>query len=413
MYLLNNIKNILIPFYKEKKIREIFKILNDKNDINAMMVGGCVRNYLNKEMIGDIDIATIFTPSEIIRKFSNSKYKVIKTGIDHGTITLSRDGTNYEITTLRHDVETDGRHAKVLFTKNWHSDSDRRDFTFNAIYMDHKGKVFDPQNGIKNLREKKVKFIGDPQKRIEEDYLRILRYIRFSIHYQDFNNDEEILKIIKQNLNGITSLSKERMFNELNKIVNLDNFFTILLKKNLLEIFTIIFPECKYLNRFKGIDKNSYKKFIKSEKKLLFPLMLVDNTDNHNYFSYKYKVSNNLKEYLNFFHSNFLSAKQNKNFFNKDLKKNIFYHGKNNMKSLAKFIFINNKKKYLELNQILKKIENTNIPEFPITGKDLLKHGLKSGKKIGEAIKTIEKHWIENNFNLKNDQLKNLLKRYN
>ena len=83
------------------------------------------------------------------------------------------------------------------------------------------------------------------------------------------------------------------------------------------------------------------------------------------------------------------------------------------MKSLAKFIFINNKKKYLELNQILKKIENTNIPEFPITGKDLLKHGLKSGKKIGEAIKTIEKHWIENNFNLKNDQLKNLLKRYN
>ena len=224
MYLLNNIKNILFPFYKEKKIIEIFKILNDKNDVNAMMVGGCVRNYLNKEMIGDIDIATIFTPSEIIKKFSNSKYKVIKTGIDHGTITLSRDGTNYEITTLRHDVETDGRHAKVLFTKNWHSDSDRRDFTFNAIYMDHKGKVFDPQNGIKSLKEKKVKFIGDPQKRIEEDYLRILRYIRFSIHYQDFNNDEEILKIIKKNLNGITSLSKERMFNELNKIINLDNF---------------------------------------------------------------------------------------------------------------------------------------------------------------------------------------------
>ncbi len=144
---ISSIKKILFPFYKEQKIKEIFKILN-KNNNNAMLVGGCVRNYLSKKEIVDIDIATVFSPGEIVKKFSNSGFTLVKTGISHGTIILCKDGKNFEITTLREDISTDGRHAKVLFTNDWEKDSARRDFTFNAIYLDQNGKFLDPQNGI-------------------------------------------------------------------------------------------------------------------------------------------------------------------------------------------------------------------------------------------------------------------------
>ena len=201
----------LFPFYKEKNIREILKTLNAERKNDAMLVGGCVRNFLNNEKIGDIDIATIFTPDEIIKKFSKKDFKIIKSGINHGTITLSNEGKNFEITTLREDVVTDGRHAKVSFTKDWKKDSERRDFTINSIYLDQNGKIFDPQNGVQNLKDKVVKFIGDPQKRIEEDYLRILRFLRFSIQYHDFSKDDQTFKIIKRNINGIIKLSKEKL----------------------------------------------------------------------------------------------------------------------------------------------------------------------------------------------------------
>ena len=414
MLLINNIKKILFPFYKDQEIKEIFQVLNKDKKNNAMMVGGCVRNFLNNEKIGDIDIATIFTPGEVIKKFSGSNFKIIETGLDHGTITLSKSGKNYEITTLREDLVTDGRHAKVSFTRDWKADSERRDFTINSIYLDQNGKIFDPQNGVQNLKEKKIKFIGDPQKRIEEDYLRILRFLRFSLQYKDFSKDDQTLKVIKQNLNGINKLSKERIFGELQKIVELENLEDIQSNKVFYEIFNIIFPELKYVNRLKGIESKEIKAFIKLENNLLFALLMIDDTDNHLYFSHKYKISNLLKEYLAFIHLHFIQAKKNKNFFGKDLKKNIFYHGKIRMISLAKFYFISkNKKNYLDLKNILNNISSISIPKFPITGTYLLEKGFKSGRKIGEVLKEAEKLWIKNNFDLKDEELSNLLKKYN
>ena len=413
MFLINNIKKILFPFYKEKKIKEIFQILNSDKKNNGMLVGGCVRNFLNNERIGDVDIATIFTPIEVIKKFSNTNFRLIKSGIDHGTITLSKNNKNFEITTLREDVATDGRHAKVSFTKDWTTDSERRDFTINAIYLDQNGKIFDPQNGVQNLKEKKIKFIGDPQKRIEEDYLRILRFLRFSIQYKDFDEDDQTFRIIQKNLNGIIKLSKERIFSELIKIISLDNIKDLFSKKKFYEIFKVIFPELKYSDKLKGMNQEIYKKFVQSEQNLLLALLLVDDTDNHIYFAHKYKVSSYLKESLIFFHQYFCEAKKNKNFFEKDLKKNIFYYGKNKIASLAKFYFLSHtKKNYANLANILKKIESISIPEFPITGKYLLEQGFKSGRKIGEILKRIEKEWVKNDFNLEDEQLKNLIKKY-
>ncbi|MDA8676999.1 hypothetical protein N9L63_02800, partial [Candidatus Pelagibacter bacterium] len=183
---IKTIRRNLFPFYKDKKIKFVFKILQEgftKDTVVARFVGGCVRKHLTNDIIDDIDIATILSTEEIKEKFKNTDFKIIDTGIKHGTVTLVLDQLKLEITTLRKDVQTDGRHAEVEYINNWKLDSERRDFTINAIYLDINGNIFDPQMGTIDLKNNNVKFIGDPQKRIAEDYLRIIRFIRFKIMY--------------------------------------------------------------------------------------------------------------------------------------------------------------------------------------------------------------------------------------
>ena len=246
------IKEKIFPFYKTKELDVIFNTLEKeqpKNKKIAMFVGGCVRKYLKKQKIDDIDIATIFSPEQIKEKFKNTKIKVVETGIEHGSVVLLVNEKKFEITTLRKDIKTDGRHATISFTDDWTIDSNRRDISINAIYMDRKGKFFDPQSGIKDLKNNVVKFIGDPSKRIEEDYLRILRFLRFSIQYKG-EIDTENLRAIQFNLNGIKNISKERILSELFKIVNLKNFLEVFENKKIYNIFSLIFPELRYFTRF-------------------------------------------------------------------------------------------------------------------------------------------------------------------
>ena len=168
-------------------------------------------------------------------------------------VTLISKKLKLEITTLRKDLETDGRHAEVEYIDNWQLDSERRDFTINAIYLDINGNIFDPQMGKDDLKNKNVKFIGDPQKRIEEDYLRIIRFIRFKIIY-DLKVEATTIKAIKLNLNGIKKISKERILTELYKILDLKNFLNLNESTDLKEIFTLIFPEFKNLKRLRKIN---------------------------------------------------------------------------------------------------------------------------------------------------------------
>ncbi len=208
---IKKIKRNLFPFYKNKELQFIFnKLSEDSSDdaVTARFVGGCVRKHLLNDQIDDIDIATTLSIDEIKSKFNNSNFKILETGTKHGTITLISEKFKLEITTLRKDIETDGRHAEVQFINDWKVDSERRDFTINAIYLDINGKVFDPQSGVSDLKNNIVKFIGDPRKRIEEDYLRIIRFIRFKIMY-DSKIESTTLSVIKQNLNGIKKIQRK------------------------------------------------------------------------------------------------------------------------------------------------------------------------------------------------------------
>ena len=169
---------------KKELIEKIFDAIESYSDNGEIRyVGGCVRKIINNENVDDIDLATNLTPTEISQALKKKNIKFYDTGITHGTITAIINETKFEITSLRKDVLTDGRHAKVKFSKDWSEDASRRDFTINAIYANINGELFDPFHGKRDLEQGEVNFIGEPEKRIKEDYLRILRYIRFFLIY--------------------------------------------------------------------------------------------------------------------------------------------------------------------------------------------------------------------------------------
>ena len=408
---IKKIKRNLFPFYKDKELQFIFKKLQEGlpvSTVAARFVGGCVRKYLSNDEIKDIDVATILSTNEIKEKMKNTDIKVIDTGVKHGTVTLVSKKFKLEVTTLRKDIETDGRHAQVEYIDNWQLDSERRDFTINAIYLDINGKIFDPQGGTTDLKNKNVKFIGDPQKRIEEDYLRIIRFIRFKIMY-DSNIERTTGNVIKLSLNGIQKISKERILLELFKILDLNNFINLNESTDLKEIFTIIFPEFKYLNRLERLIK--IYDYYKIDRSLLLAAILIDDEDNHEYFGHKYNISNDIKNNLNSLAKNLKLINENKYFFNRDLEKNIYFHNKNFLINLNILNFvINSKLKFKDFSENLKKILQTKTHKFSIDGKYLKENGMKEGLLMGKVLKKIEEEWVKNNFQITKERVKEIIR---
>ena len=188
-------------------------------------VGGCVRNSLLGEPVSDIDMSSNARPNIAAEFLTKAGFKVIPTGVDHGTITVISEDVPYEITTYRKDVETDGRRAVVAFADTIEEDAQRRDFTINALYADRSGHVLDPVNGLKDIAARKVRFIGDGAERIREDYLRTLRFFRFHARYADPAQgfDPEALAAIAGNLDGLADLSRERVGTELLKLLSVQD----------------------------------------------------------------------------------------------------------------------------------------------------------------------------------------------
>jgi poly(A) polymerase len=192
----------------------------EKGGFQAFAVGGCVRNALLGVPVEDVDIATDARPEDVTRLAKAAGLKPVPTGADHGTVTVVHDGVGHEVTTFRADIETDGRYARVRYSKDVAEDAARRDFTMNALYVDRRGDLTDPIGGLQDLHDRRVRFIGAPRDRIAEDYLRILRFFRFSAWYGDpeIGLDADALDGIAHNLDGLDRLSRERVGAELRKL---------------------------------------------------------------------------------------------------------------------------------------------------------------------------------------------------
>lgn len=188
----------------------------------ALFVGGCVRNALLDEPVSDVDISTDAPPETVSEIAEKAGFKPVPTGIDHGTVTIVAQGKPHEVTTFRRDVETDGRRAVVAYSTEIEEDAQRRDFTMNALYADHRGTVIDPLNGLPDLDARRVRFVGDPETRIREDYLRILRFFRFHAAYGDPAEglDPEGLAACAALSAGLETISRERITAELRKLLS-------------------------------------------------------------------------------------------------------------------------------------------------------------------------------------------------
>tara|TARA_Y100001970_G_scaffold286253_1_gene407954 strand:+ start:690 stop:1988 length:1299 start_codon:yes stop_codon:yes gene_type:complete len=409
---LDNISRILKELSYQTPVSKIFEAINSystKSEIRY--VGGCVRKILKNEDVDDIDLATNLDPKEICEALKRYEINYHEIGIEHGTITALIDKHKFEITSLREDVSTDGRHAKVKFSNDWKKDALRRDFTINSIYSDKDGNLFDPFNGIEDLKNGEVNFIGDPEKRIKEDYLRILRYLRFFLIYSKKKHKDEIKSFIKKNLVGISKLSKERLLDELKKILKTEILLNLSKDRFSLEIINIIFPELKYFNIFSKLNSHTTKILKEIDFILVISLLIIDETDNSDYFLYKFNVSKKNQKRIKNINEFFRENSPLKNFNEKILNKVLYYKGKETVLDILIFRIFKTKKIDRSLINLFDLFKNKEAPIMPIKADNLISnYNISEGKFLGDKLKVIEEAWVNNNFKISDKQVENIIK---
>ena len=211
-------RKLQAPWLNDGGLPRLLTVL-DRDGEEARAVGGAVRNGLLGVPVAEVDVATTAVPDDVVKRVTAAGFKAVPTGIEHGTVTVVIDSVPFEVTTLRRDVETYGRHAKVAFGRDWKIDAERRDFTINALSAARDGTVFDYVGGLADLAQRKVRFIGEPRKRIEEDYLRVLRFFRFHAAYGEGVLDGEGLAACIAARGGLAQLSRERVRMEFVKLL--------------------------------------------------------------------------------------------------------------------------------------------------------------------------------------------------
>lgn len=339
--------------------------------VEARLVGGCIRDALLGIKTHDIDMAVNVPPEVGQSILKNADIKVIPTGIEHGTITALVHGIPFQITSLRQDWQTDGRYAKVIFGKDWLEDAKRRDFTINALSLDKDGNLYDPFGGQSDLKKGIIRFIGDPAQRIQEDYLRILRYYRFLAYYG--KGEPQPIPQFNELKAGLNSLSKERIQQEFLKLLAARNplISLNLMKKD--NVLLTLFNDDPSLETITSlIEIESLLKIQPSSIRRLYALLQDQD---------KILLSNQQKKHLQSLHKAFQET---------DRKRIYYYFGKNI--TLDWILLSTRSKEDLEwLNQQEKRT-------FPLKGQDLLEKGINAGPSLGAALKKTEDWWVSKDF---------------
>jgi len=408
----NFVKENIKSLSKKRSITEIFRIINSySSDSEIRYVGGCLRKIINNEEVDDIDLATNLDPSEVCEILKKNKINFYKSGIEHGTITAILDDYKFEITTLREDILTDGRHAKVKFSKDWKLDASRRDFTINSIYSDLDGNLFDPFDGKKDLEKGKINFIGDIEKRIQEDYLRILRYLRFFTNYSKKPHNQKIVRAIKTNISGISRISKERLLDELKKLLTSKHVEKLSKDQLSLQLLLLVFPELKNIKSVLNSFKYNKKLFKNLDFIFILSLMTIDGSDNLDYFLYKYNISNKDQKRIKIINEFYKEKKELKHFKETKLNKVFYYNGKQAVLDILNFKIVKSKTPSNELLSLHELFKNKAIPNLPIGANSLMtRYKIPEGRQLGIKLKLIEEEWVKNNFKISDKEIDNIVK---
>ncbi len=408
---------MLTNFVFSGELKLLFQVLNKDDDLR--IVGGCVRDFLHNEfsdeksrkVIFDIDLACKYKPEETIQILESHNIRIIPTGLKHGTITAIINGKSFEITTLRKDVEVYGRKAKVEFVDSFLEDAKRRDFTINAMSIDANGNLFDYFNGFDDLKNQKVKFIGDVASRITEDYLRILRFFRFSCYYSGEIDGVALKEIIKLKSN-LKTLSSHRIRSELIKIIECQNksqllkILEVMISNQILqEILPIFKIDLTILENLLEIAKIN-PEINNSDFLVKFCALIYSNKEYGSNITKILEFSNKDKKYID----DLLDLSSKVSFDNKksDLIKILFNFEKNLLIDALKINFSANSKfnqaNFSKLLDVIYFINEINLPNFIINGNDLINLEI-DNKSIGQTLIKLRDVWIESDFKISKKEL--------
>jgi tRNA nucleotidyltransferase/poly(A) polymerase len=382
--------------------KQIYNILNvDKEEPVCLFVGGCVRDLIFNQEILDVDFATSLTPDKIKKKLEASNIVYDSSFEKYGSIKIKHNNKSFEVNTLRKDFDQDGRHSKVIFTQDWRQDALRRDFTINAIYCDINGRIYDPFKGIDDLKNGIVRFIGEPIKRIQQDYLRALRYFRFFIQFSKVDHDEYVINCIKKNQDKIENLSKAKLIEEFRKILLTGQAFKLFQDNYVKDLYLSVYRGIKYLTR---LEFNRKKKVLNKniDWVVLLSLLLIDQTKNFERFVKDFQLSNEIKNRLNNLQSQFTFKTVDKIEKIDNLKKVVLKYGVPSVIDFIHFQYLINEKYDKSLyEENLKIIQNTASPKFEFDINILKKKGFKEDKDLGNALNFIKQRWLANNYEVR------------
>ena len=367
---------------------------------NCKFVGGAVRDSLLELAVSDVDIATPLLPEEAAGRLEEGGVKVIPTGLKHGTITAIISGRQFEITTLRHDVETFGRHARVAFHDDWEADAARRDFTINALYLSPDGTLYDFFGGRDDLKKGRVCFIGEPGERIREDALRILRFFRFHAHYGKGELDPEGLKACREDMHLIEMLSPERVAAELKRLLAATDplpTLKVMAESGILAAVLVDPFDLGELERLVRIETAIGTCDVLRRLASLLP----DGGEAVARAASALRLSNKEKSRLVSIAERDLAFKTGPN--ETQLQEALYRSG---LQAVEDTLIVNAEPDDTErLKAELKSAREFEIPNFPVTGADLTALGINEGPELGKTLKELEKSWIDSGFELSKDVL--------
>jgi poly(A) polymerase len=365
------------------------------------VAGGTVRNALLDEPVGDMDVATTEVPARVVELARRAGLEVHPTGLDHGTVTVvAKDGDGpktFEVTTLRIDVETFGRHAQVAFTDDWTADAQRRDFTMNALYCDGAGTVFDPVGGFPDILERRVRFVGEPAERIREDFLRILRFFRFQARYGQGDPDAHGLAACVALQEGLETLSAERVRQEMLKLLVAPGAVPVLRVMVETGIAARILPTVHDLARVARMAEIDAEHGLEPDPVLRLAAIALARPGDAATLRRSLRLSN--AEYARLQHLA-QSVPPTPSLRGNERRIVLYQMDPQGYRDAVRFAWSRNRSAFTteDWAELLRLPEHWAVPRFPVSGADLSSRGVPPGPEMGRILKRLEDWWMAAGF---------------
>ena len=401
------------PWFTARNVRTVMDLLN-ADGAETRIVGGAVRNALMDLPVADIDLATTLKPEEIIARADAAGVKSVPTGVEHGTVTLVLGNQSFEVTTLRADVETDGRRATVAFGTDWAEDAARRDFTINALYLDRNGNLIDLVDGLADVETRTIRFIGDADLRIAEDYLRILRFFRFFAHYGSGRPDSEGLKASARHKDGITKLSAERVWAEMKKLLGARDPSRALLWMRQSGVLTEVLPESEKwgIDAIHGLVHAEDVFGWRPDAMLRLLAIVPPDEVRLEGLAKRLKLSKGEARRLQSF---VRTAEPAHSISDVAFYRHAYRASAPALMDRLKLRLASARARARSETpalaeaagyaRLIERLENWRRPVFPINGRDLSELGVGQGPAVGALLNALEDEWVSGNFTISRDDL--------